>query len=279
MPVLVRDLVPAFLGFWQQAADAPPDRQTRLWREYAARHPEVADDVTRGGGEPDPGPALARYPELIGRITANAPLAAGWIAEAYRLVAPLLRAEDRTVPCVSMVGLARSNGWVSEVSGRHTLFLAVEQIPGADAARILAAHEMAHALQLPLPATPWPQHGPLGQAVFAEGFATLLTAELLPEYGLAEHLWFGPGHDAWLHECERLLPVARAEVLSCLDTTDGDAERRYLTLNAGHRLPDRIGYLVGVRALRQLRRAYTWPELARWDTGRAMDELRRALAG
>lgn len=278
MPAPVRDLVPAFLDFWRQAADAPADRQLTLWREYAACHPEVVDDVTRSGGVPDPVPALARYPELIDRITANAPLAAGWIEEAARLVAPVLRAEDRTVPSVSMVGLARSNGWVSERDGRHVLFLAVEQVPDAVAGRILAAHEMAHAIQLPMPEKPWPQDGPLGLTVFAEGFATLLTAELLPDHGLAEHLWFGPGHDGWLAECEQRLPAARAEILSCLDTTDPDAERRYLTLNAGHHLPDRIGYLVGVRALEQLRRAYAWPELARWDTDRAMAELRRVLA-
>ncbi|WP_144123478.1 hypothetical protein [Catellatospora sichuanensis] len=279
MPALVRDLVPAFLDFWRQAADAPPARQLILWREYAARHPEVVGDVTRDGGEPDPGPALVRYPELIGRITANAPLAAGWIEQAARLVAPVLQAEDRTVRCVSMVGLAKSNGWVSKVDGRHTLFLAVEQVPHATAARILAAHEMAHAIQLPMPATPWPQDGPLGHGIFAEGFATLLTTELLPEYGPAEHLWFGPGHEDWLAECEQVLSAAQAEILACLDSTDPDTQRRYLTLNAGHHLPDRIGYLVGVRALEQLRRAYTWPELARWDTDRAMAELRRVLAG
>ncbi|WP_155375160.1 hypothetical protein [Catellatospora vulcania] len=279
MPALVRDLVPAFLDFWRQAADAPPDRRLALWREYAARHPEAVDHVTRGGGEPDPGPALARYPELIGRITTNAPLAAGWLEDAARLVAAVLDAEDRIVPCVSMVGPARSNGWVSEIDGRHVLFLAVEQVPDAAAARILATHEMAHALQLPMPATPWPQDGPLGHGVFAEGFATRLTIELLPEYGTAEHLWFGPGYDDWLAECEHRLPEARAEILAGLDATDPDVQRRYLTLNAGHHLPDRIGYLVGVRALEQLRRAYAWPELARWGTDRAMAELRRVLAG
>ncbi|GAB4050490.1 hypothetical protein [Catellatospora paridis] len=279
MPTLVRDLVPAFLDFWAQAADAPPDRQLRLWRGYIARHPEVVADVIRGGGEPDPGPALARYPELIDRIRANGALAAGWFEQAARLVAPALQAEELTVPCVSMVGLARSNGWVSEVDGRPTLFMAVEQLPHDTAARILAAHEMAHAIQLPMPATPWPEEGPLGHGIFAEGFATLLTTELLPEYGPAEHLWFGPGHEDWLAECEQVLPAARAEILACLDATDRDVQRRYLNMHAGYHLPDRIGYLVGVRALEQLRKAYTWPQLARWDTDRAMAELRRVLAG
>ncbi|MFD0599053.1 hypothetical protein ACFQZ4_47715 [Catellatospora coxensis] len=191
----------------------------------------------------------------------------------------MLQAQDLTVPCISMVGMARSNGWVSEVDGRHTLFLAVEQIPDADAARILATHEMAHAIQLPMPATPWPQDGPLGHGIFAEGFATRLTVELLPEYGIAEHLWFGPGYDGWMAECERRLPEARAEILACLDATDLGVQRRYLNLNGGHHLPDRIGYLIGVHAVEELRQAYTWPELARWGTDRAMAELRRVLAG
>ncbi|MEU8002061.1 hypothetical protein AB0B66_12930 [Catellatospora sp. NPDC049111] len=224
MPVEVRDLVPAFLDFWQQAAEASTERQLALWRDYVTCHPEVVHDVIRDGGEPDPAPAFARYPELIGRITANAPLATGWIEEAARLVAPVLQAQDLTVPCVSMVGLARSNGWVSELAGRHTLFLAVEQVPAADAARILTTHEMAHAIQL-------------------------------------------------------RLPEARAEILACLDTTEPGVQRRYLNLNGWHHLPDRIGYLVGVRAVGQLRRAYSWAELARWGTDRAMVELRRVLAG
>ncbi|MFD0599054.1 hypothetical protein ACFQZ4_47720 [Catellatospora coxensis] len=73
MPAAVRDLVPAFLDFWQQAANASAERRLALWRDYVARHPEVVHDVTRGGGEPDPTLALARYRELVDRIKANAP--------------------------------------------------------------------------------------------------------------------------------------------------------------------------------------------------------------
>lgn len=277
MPVVVRDLVPAFLDFWRAAAECPADRQLELWHEYVARNPDVIRDVTRWGGDPEPAKVLARYPALIERITANASLAAGWITQAADLVAPVLQADHLQVPCVSLVGLVRSNGWVSEVEGKHTLFLAIEQLPDVSSAQILAAHEMAHALQLPLPETPWPEDGPLGNAIYAEGFATGLTAELMPSFGLAEHLWFGPGYDDWLADCERLLPTARAEILEYLDSEDPAIARRYLSVNSGYHLPERIGYLTGVRAIEELRRTYSWPELARWSMDRAIGEMRRVL--
>jgi len=277
MPVVVRDLVPAFLGFWREAATVPVDRQLELWREYVAQNPDVISDVARWGGDPEPARALAQYPALLERITANAPLAAGWITEAAELVSPVLQADHLEVPCVSLVGLARSNGWVSQVDGKHTLFVAIEQLPDEASARILTTHEMAHAFQLPLPQTPWPEDGPLGHGIYAEGFATALTAELMPSFGLAEHLWFGSGYECWLAECERLLPVARAEILECLDSEDREIARRYLSLNSGYHLPDRIGYLIGVRSIQQLRRTYSWPELTRWSMDRAIEEMKRVL--
>jgi hypothetical protein len=277
MPVVVRDLVPAFLDFWKEAGRVPVARQVELWREYVAQNPDVVNDVTRRGDDPEPTEAFSRYPALLERITTNAPLANRWITEAADLVSPALQADHLNVPCVSLVGLARSNGWVSRVDGRHTLFIAIEQVPDEVCAQILSTHEMAHALQLPLSETPWPENGPLGHGIYTEGFATALTAELMPSFGLAEHLWFGPGYDDWLAECERLLSAARAEIVQFLDSADRQIKRRYLLLSSDYHLPQRIGYLVGARAVQELRLTYSWPELARWSPDRAMEEMRRVL--
>ncbi len=143
MGLEVRDLVPAFLAFWDNAPDG--------WDEYVERHPEVLDDLTRTGRTLTPerrDHALTAYRRLEERIWANAPHGVRWIEEAADRVVPLLGAEHVDLHGVAMVGLDTSNGWVS---GR-TLYLAVEQIPDERAARILAAHEIAHALQRPLPA-------------------------------------------------------------------------------------------------------------------------------
>jgi hypothetical protein len=169
-----------------------------------------------------------------------------------------------------MVGLDTSNGWFSN----GTLYLAMEQIPDERAARILAAHEMTHALQQLLAAEPWPEDSALGCWVYSEGLATALTAELFPEYSLAEHLWFGPGYDDWLADCERQRDQAGAAIRRDLDSVDDATINQYLALGGEHDLPTRIGYYIGTRLIQTLRHDHTWPELARWSTTRVMGQLR-----
>ncbi|WP_432948720.1 hypothetical protein ACQPXM_14500 [Kribbella sp. CA-253562] len=277
MPITVRNLVPEFLRFWRQAAGQDDQRQLALWHEYVEIYPEVVEDLRRGGHTPDPQQALDLYPTVLEVIETNADAATRWVGEAADLVVPVLDAAHLDLQAVVMVGLGTSNGWVSEFRGRPTLFLAVEQIPETAAPRILAAHELAHAVQLPLPGVSWSDDGPLGQWIYSEGFATALTAELMPEYGLAEHLWFGGGYDDWLAECLRVLPAAQAAILADLESEDDAVAGRYLYLNRESPFPDRIGYLVGTRLVQELRRTYSWPELASWPPERAMEEVRRAL--
>lgn len=256
--------MPAFLAFWDNAPEG--------WEEYVAQHPEVLDDLTRFGAELTPerrDHALAAYREREERIRANAPHGVRWIEEAAQRVAPLLEAEQVDLRGVAMVGVDTSNGWVS----RDTLYLAVEQIPDERSARILATHEIAHALQQPLPAEPWHDDGTLGCAIYSEGFATALTVELFPEYSLAEHLWFGTGYDDWLANCERQQQQASAAIYQELDSDDGTTLNSYLALGGERDFPTRIGYFVGTRLIQALRRDHTWPELARWSTTRATHEL------
>ncbi|GAB3820687.1 hypothetical protein [Kribbella italica] len=279
MPIAVRNLVPDFLEFWRRAARLDEHEQLALWAQYADQHPEVVNDLRRSGRAPDPRQALERYPADLALIESNAKPAAGWVRDAAALVTPVLEATQLDLHAVVMVGLGTANGWVADFGGTPTLFLAVERIPDERAARIVAPHELAHAVQLQLPETPWPDVGPLGQWIYAEGFATALTAELLPKYGLVEHLWFGGGYDEWMADCLRVLPAAEQAILADLDSEDDELIGRYLTRNQESPFPDRIGYLVGTRLVQDLRRTYTWPELARWSRERATEEVRRALTG
>ncbi|RZU01434.1 hypothetical protein EV645_8265 [Kribbella rubisoli] len=268
MSVTVRDLVPAFIDFWA-SADRP-------WDEYIEKHPDVLNDLTRSGRtlqEAQREKTFAAYEQFADRIRANAPHATRWIEQAADRVVPLLDAGHIDIDGVAMVGLATSNGWVAG----GTLYLAVELIPDERGAEILGAHEIAHALQAPLPEQPWPDEGPLGEDIYSEGFATALTAELFPQYTLAEHLWFGPGYDDWLADCQRQEAAARAAILGNLDSEDDDVIRRFLTLSGKSEFPQRIGYYVGTRLIQDLRREHSWPDLARWSTARAMHELRAWL--
>ncbi|WP_427894087.1 hypothetical protein ACQHIV_13150 [Kribbella sp. GL6] len=236
----------------------------------------MLNDLTRSGRTLRPAQrekAFAAYERYAERISANAPHGTRWIEQAAARVVPLLDAAHVDINGVAMVGLATSNGWVAE----GTLYLAVELIPDERAAEILAAHEIAHALQAPLPAHPWPDEGPLGQDIYSEGFATALTAELFPQYSIAEHLWFGPGYDDWLADCRRHDAAARAEILANLDSDEDEVIRRFLTLSGESEFPQRIGYYVGMRFIQHLRQQHEWPDLARWTTGQALQELRAWL--
>lgn len=266
MTVTVRDLVPAFLDFWGSGD----------WDEYLEQHPEILNDLTRSGRtlqETQRAKAFAAYERFADRIRANAPHSTRWIEEAAGRVVPLLNAGHVDINGVVMVGLATSNGWVAD----GTLYLAVELIPDERAAGILAAHEIAHALQAPLPEQPWADDGPLGQDIYAEGFATALTAEIFPQYPLAEHLWFAPGYDEWLADCRHHETAARAEILKNLDSDEDGISRRFLTLSGASEFPPRIGYYVGTRFIQHLRHEREWPELARWSTNLALHELRTWL--
>ena len=264
MPIVVRDLVPAFLDFWAQAADATTSQQQALWRAYTADHPEVVNDLVRIGADTVGSmPAPATYAALLPRIITNAPVALDWLEGAAAEVTQVLDRTELSITCVSMVGLAGSNGWVTVFDGSPTVFLAVEQIPGPDAGRILAAHEIAHACQ-------WPEDGPIGRRTFAEGFATQLTAELMPQHPLAKHLWFDDGYEGWLADCQQALPRARHEIAAAAARDDHAATARYFMGGGGSDLPDRIGYLVGVRMIQELRRTCSWPELARWTPEQAI---------
>ncbi|MFB6724543.1 hypothetical protein ACFCV3_30475 [Kribbella sp. NPDC056345] len=278
MSLTVRNLVPEFLEFWDRAAAEDEQQQLALWNQYVESAPEVIQDLRRSGRDPDPQQAFELYPKVLELVRANAEVACSWVEEAAELVMPVLEATHLDVHAVVMVGLGTANGWVSQFRGQATLFLAVERIPEGTAAQILAAHEFAHAVQLSLPEVAWTDSGPLGQWIYAEGFATALTAEMLPDYGPAEHLWFGDGYDDWLTNCLQVLPAAKAAILADLESEEDDVAARYLTRNSEARFPDRIGYLVGTRLVQDLRRTYGWPELARWSAERATEEVRRLLS-
>jgi hypothetical protein len=268
VPVEIRDLVPAFIDFWSDPG--------RPWDAYVAAHPEVVNDLTRSGREldaPRVTRAIAGYEDREALVRSNATRARGWIEEAAKRVGDLLGVPDPSLRAVTMVGVCTSNGWVDH----DVLYLALEMITDARLGEVIAAHEIAHVLQIRLAHEPWPDEGPLGLQVFSEGFATAATAELYPEFGLAEHLWFDSTHDDWLAACESHAQTAQAAILRDLGSEDEAVIASFLTLSGASVLPARVGYFIGANLIRQLRSDYAWQEMARWPPNRATNEVRTAL--
>jgi hypothetical protein len=268
MAVIVRDLIPAFLDFWVDPK--------RPWDAYIGQHPEVLNDLVRSGRTLDSerrNKAFAGYADAEARIRANAPHARPWIENAADRVGTLLGVADADISAVAMVGLFTSNGWVHD----DTLYLAVEMIADPRFGEVLAAHEIAHVLQTRLAEEPWPEEGPLGVQVFGEGFATAVTAELYPQFGLADHLWFEPGHDDWLARCESQRHEAETAILVDIASEDDRVIASFLMMRGETALPRRVGYFVGTGLVQRLQRDHTWQEMARWSPDRALREIESEL--
>lgn len=160
------------------------------------------------------------------------------------------------VPVVVFVGMGSSNGWVTSLRGRPTVFLAAELTPPAPMRVVLAAHELTHAIQQ-LGEPGWQaQDYPLGALLLAEGVGTYVSSLVQPGHGDDEYLWLDTGHRQWLWDCERAWPAAAAALLAVLEEPcGGAAERRFFTARSD--LPDaevpvRFGYYAGLRVARDL---------------------------
>jgi len=71
----------------------------------------------------------------------------------------------------------------------------------------------------------------------------------------------GPGFGRWLRYCEAAWPAVREQILAARADSD-KAVAAFFHGGAGHsELPERCGYLAGLKVLRELNRAYRLDEL------------------
>ncbi|MGS2618539.1 hypothetical protein ACVCAH_29020 [Micromonospora sp. LZ34] len=285
--VRVRDLVPDFLACLRECDGVPVEQWPVLWRSrYLDRHPGVFAELDRSGEwsrSDDLDAVLARLRAESADLAARAAAVRELLPPGIRAVAEAMgwAADGDPLDCVLLVGLHRANGWADRLDGRFALFLAVEQLGAAGDDRLLVLHEAAHVLHDRLAAIrDWPPQG-VANALFTEGLATQVSAEVAPGRGDEEYLWFGrPGYRAWLDTCRRRWPEILDRIGADLDATDPDHHAPYFLMRdsplAGD-LPKRCGYLVGLAVVRRLRAEHRLADLARWPLDRAVDEVRRSL--
>jgi hypothetical protein len=251
------------------------------WTVYEKQHPEVFASYLTGWGSPDRRPAAAAaMPATAARLRTAAVDWPGLLEQVTAAMAPLVEA-DVELPVVVFVGMGTSNGWVTTLAGRRTVFLAAEFIPDPALGAVLAAHELTHAVQHLLnPA--WDRSGyPIAAHAFAEGLATHVSAVAVPGRRDDEYLWFDGTHQPWLIDCERAWPAAAAALRAVLDEPcGGAAERRFFTLHpAGGDtgIPSRFGYYAGLRAVREAALTSSVPELLGLDVSAASQRVRDHL--
>ncbi|WFF09699.1 hypothetical protein O7622_14595 [Micromonospora sp. WMMD1076] len=279
----VRDLVPDFLARAEGRRSASPESWSA---HYLAAHPDVVRALRRDGGWSDAAGVASVLDGLRDRaadLAARAETVRALLPGGVAAVAGALgwSGDGGPVECVVLVGLNQANGWAGELNGRYALFLAVEQLGPPEDLDLLVRHEAAHVVHDRGAAIrDWPEYG-VANALFTEGLATQVTAELDPGRPDEEYLWFGrPGHRQWLDECRRRWPEILRRVRADLDATDADHHAPYFLMRdsplAGG-LPKRCGYLVGLTAVRHLRRRHTLRDLATWPLPRVQSEMAEAL--
>jgi hypothetical protein len=176
---------------------------------------------------------------------------------------------------VLMVGGRTSNGWVADLGGTVTLFLALEFLGEAPYDAILVAHEAFHVAHGRHGADDWPEDG--AASLFQEGIATEISRRIHPGFDDSAYLWFDDAHDDWVRECETLETAIARRALEHLDTSyDDKACRALFTIEHDeHEVPPRAGYWLGDRLVRALLEEHPASELLVWDHART----RNALAG
>jgi hypothetical protein len=288
MIVSIEDISSDFFAFWEHAHDRGRDEQKQLWLAlYEGRHRDVFEVYYRRWGDPDQlDHALAHFPQQVAQMRSHLPTVRQQIHHTAALCAQLFAAAERDLHYVVMVGLFGSDGWATRLRGRPTCFCALEHVTDQRRLDILLAHESAHGFH--------GQTSPfnlettvLGEGIFLEGLAVLVSAQVIPYEAETSYFWFGypqtaqgQAVDDWLAECRQRWPHVRQRVLEDLGRTDEACFARYFwareaLLEAG--IPVRVGYFVGYRVLSTLYQRYTVAEMARWTPADAVSQVRQTL--
>ncbi len=284
----VTDITPDFFQFWERAEGRAPDEQQRLWYElYEAPHDDLLSLCGGRHGMPEALPAaLARFPEIVPHLGDTASHIRVAIERTGAEIAALFDLERLDLHWVLLVGMFWSDGWVVEVDGHPTCFIAIEMIGSPLHAKLLLPHEAAHVAHAACLGDEWAALDTLGCDLFLEGLATLVSSRVVPGLGEKMYPWAGLERtrrglsaEAWLADCETSWPAVRSRLLRDLAATDTKTIVPYILGDqAPPDLPERVGYFAGFRLVSALAQRYSIAEMARWPAERLQETMARALA-
>ncbi len=248
----------------------------QLWRErYEGAHPEVfqafyAEQETTEGRA-----ALVReLSKVRRRVGEAAPVLKQLIEELDPAVQKALGLPASPSPMhVLLVGPYSTNAVVGRLDGDVALFHCLEWFNSPEGARVVVAHEGAHAwhevalAQVPPDDAAW--------TTFYEGVAIQASRMLVPGRDEYDYFWYGhAGFEEWLPWCQE----HRQEVLQRLRESLDDPAATETFFGSG--LVEgrwRVGYFVADVVVAGLGRSL--PELAAMSVDEGRDAVRTALAG
>ncbi len=172
---------------------------------------------------------------------------------------------DDDLDVVLLVGARTSDGWVTELGGAVTLFLALEFLGDAPYDGVLVSHEALHVAHARRGAATWPED--CAASLFQEGIAIAISRQIHPGLADSAYLWFDDAHADWVADCERARAMIASRALEQLDTSYQEAQVRALftVLESAKELPPRAGYWLGDLLTRRLLERHPSGELLVWD--------------
>jgi hypothetical protein len=255
--------IPDYLAL---AAIDDDSRRAAAWTDtYEAAHPRVFATYHRRWGRHDRCLAsvtdVPQQARTLPVVEARARRLAEHAERSFRAAGLI----DDDLDVVLMVGGHTSNGWVTDLDGRDTVFLALEFLGDPPYDGVLVSHEALHVAHLRRGAGVWPEDG--AASLFQEGLAVAVSRALHPGLPDSAYLWHDDAHDDWVDECAAMGPQLAARTLGLLDRAHDDPA--VLALFTGGRgpagLPARAGYWLGDIVVGSLLEETPGDELLEWD--------------
>lgn len=269
------DTSPAFEAFARTAFLESAALREQQWQDrYEAAHGEVFEAFYAKEPSTDGRKALVReLSSLRQRVAEAAPAMSAILEEVDPEVQQALEVKTRSSPVhVLIVGPSSTNAVVGRLGDDVALFHCLEWYRSPEGARVLAAHEDAHAWhEIALGEQP-PSDDPTWMA-FSEGMAISASRAVVPGRADDDYFWFGyDGFEDWLSWCQERRDELIAKFAAALDDPTafdtffgaGLVEGRW-----------RVGYFVADEVVKGL--GCSLPELAAMSVPEALEAVRGFL--
>jgi hypothetical protein len=239
--VVVRDLTPGFLKFYEAAVAeaADSDRRWALWKEhydFAALPPvPQRDSMARALLEG----AWARYPAVLGRIRDGAAAMRPDPTATLAAVASRLGADTVTVGLTVYVGALEQNAFTFGSAAAPQVVVPVE--PDAEWRALILSHEFAHAVHMRVGGLSGGWERSIGRSIVEEGVAQRVTEALHPGRPATAYVEHRSG---WLAEAMSRRDAILRGLLPVLRARDSETVMRF-TMGRGTTGVEREAYLAG----------------------------------
>lgn len=272
--LLVKDLSPKFLAFYEKAQGADPETRWALWKQHYdfAAVPPTEEGYRLARQMLDE--SFHRYPEVLDLIRAG--------ATGYRpALEPVLEAtcramefdQEMTVEVVFYVGMLEYNAFAAQFNDRYVVNLPLDW--PMEKTPFLLAHELAHVLHFKLSQAAGGWLRSIGRSVMEEGIAIWTSRAVFP--GHSEYRYVADHKPGWLEQCRSVDRAILAGIRPALTDSSNEALMTYI-FGPGPGGLDREVYYAGYRAVGHLlEKGYSLGQLAHLTESEFIPVLDRAI--